>query len=395
MTVFSQAHINGRKYKKAKAQEAAKQYNFAQHEPHIVQNRRDPRSLFCHRTKLHLNKVPEEVEIHVKGRRFRARLQEWEEKQVRRSALAARRDAKADDRAARKKAAEAANSDDEEDPVLAKFAHLNQDSEDEISSSDDEVPCADSDAEGEGEMDEARAGREHYAKGRLAAQAKAKQPAMPQEAAEEDDGSDFEVVAVAQNSGSESEDDKGADSSMEGEAEEEDLDFEPEPTAAKKLSIARHAAREERDAAAFKTSKVVEAKPRGAKPSKIAENKSKGTETTTITESKPKGATPPAREDEDLELSGEDLNAKDTVTDSLPAVWRHGAVVESKHHGRSTDRHHGRNRGVGGEGKPSATKGDTPIKHAAGGIVKKQSFSGGGGGGSRGGLGRGRGGRGR
>ena len=69
-----EAHLAGKRYRKMKAQEAAAQYDFAQHEPHIVQNKRDPKKLFCHRTKLHLNRVPEEVEVHVKGRRFRARL---------------------------------------------------------------------------------------------------------------------------------------------------------------------------------------------------------------------------------------------------------------------------------------------------------------------------------
>ena len=123
-----QAHLNGKKYRKMKALEAVQHYNFAQHEPHIVQHKKDPRKLFCNRTKLHLNKVPAEVEVHIKGRRFRARLQEWEEKQERRAAKAARAQAKAEHRDACKAAAAArAGSDDEEDPVLAKFAQTKVD----------------------------------------------------------------------------------------------------------------------------------------------------------------------------------------------------------------------------------------------------------------------------
>jgi len=274
----SQAHLNGKKYSKAKARAKASEYDFAQHEPHIVQNKRDPRKLFCHRTKLHLNKVPEEVQLHVNGRRFRARMQEWEEKQKRRAIKLARTQAKAEGRAARAAAA-ALGSDDEEDPVLAKFAHLSKDSESEdLSSEDDEVPYADSDSEGGAEVDEARTAKQHYNtgrlaaqaqaqsmveddeartakqhydKGRLAAQAQAKKQAQPM--VEDDEGSDFEVVAGEESEGSDSE---GAGAGKRGMAhsrmEEEGSESEPEATAAKQLSIARHAARHERDAAASK-----------------------------------------------------------------------------------------------------------------------------------------------
>ena len=278
----AQAHLNGKKYSKAKARAKANEYDFAQHEPHIVQNKRDPRKLFCHRTKLHLNKVPEEVQLHVNGRRFRARMQEWEEKQKRRAVKLARTQAKAEGRAARAAAA-ALGSDDEEDPVLAKFAHLAQESESEdLSSDDDEVPYADSDAEGGAEMaeartskqhyntgslaaqaqaqqqeqsmvedDEARTAKQHYNKGRLAAQAQAKKQAQPM--IEDDEGSDFEVVAGEDSEGSDS---QGAGAGKSGMAhnrmEEDGSESEPDATAAKQLSIARHAARHERDAAASK-----------------------------------------------------------------------------------------------------------------------------------------------
>jgi hypothetical protein len=278
----AQAHLNGKKYSKAKTRAKANEYDFAQHEPHIVQNKRDPRKLFCHRTKLHLNKVPEEVQLHVNGRRFRARMQEWEEKQKRRAIKLARTQAKAEGRAARAAAA-ALGSDEEEDPVLAKFAHLAQDSESEdLSSDDDEVPYADSDAEGGAEMDEARTAKQHYNtgrlaaqaqaqqqeqsmveddeartakqhynKGRLAAQAQAKKQAQPM--IKDDEVSDFEVVAGEDSEGSDS---QGAGAGKSGMAhnrmEEDGSESEPDATAAKQLSIARHAARHERDAAASK-----------------------------------------------------------------------------------------------------------------------------------------------
>jgi len=142
-----EAHLKGKKYSKAKAMEKVKQYDFAKHLPHIVENKRDPRKLFCHRTKLHLNKVPEEVETHVNGRRFRARMNEWEEKQKRRAAKLARTKDKADARAARKAALSADGSDNEEDPVLAKFAGIiSDDDDDELNSDDDDdVRLADSD----------------------------------------------------------------------------------------------------------------------------------------------------------------------------------------------------------------------------------------------------------
>ena len=186
--------MNGKKYRKMKALETAKQYDFAQHAPHIVQHKTDPRKLFCHRTKLHLNKVPAEVEVHVKGRRFRARLQEWEEKQKRRADKAARVQAKAEYRDARKAALATAGggSDEEEDPVLAKFAHLADDDDDDDDDGDDG-----DDGDGQGEMDAARSSKEQYKTSRAAAKAQ-------EQVAEEDDG-EFEVVSASEDSYSSSE----------------------------------------------------------------------------------------------------------------------------------------------------------------------------------------------
>ena len=39
----------------------------------------DPKLLFCHLTKTPLNKIPEEIETHVSGKRFKLRLKKREE----------------------------------------------------------------------------------------------------------------------------------------------------------------------------------------------------------------------------------------------------------------------------------------------------------------------------
>ena len=366
-----EAHLAGKRYRKMKAQEAAAQYDFAQHEPHIVQNKRDPKKLFCHRTKLHLNRVPEEVEVHVKGRRFRARLQEWEEKQKRRAAKAAKTQQKADVRAAAKVDRQRAGSDEDEDPVLAKFAHLaGDDSEDEddddASSDDDEVPewngkqprrkakahesdgsndetpYADSDAEGEEEMDHARAAKEHYNRGRLAAQAQAQQHAPAAEADEDQAGSDFEVVAGEYSSSggdaaSDSED--AAESSGEG-ADSEDAE---QLTAAKKLSMARHAARKERDAAS------------NGEPHKSGSA----------------GACEPSGSEDGPAVVGAVTSSSSSDSTAGAGVWHHGVQV-SKHHGRSKDKRHVSKKHVFNRNKHGGNQG-VDAKGSAG---KKRAYDG-------------------
>ncbi|EKX44393.1 hypothetical protein GUITHDRAFT_57834, partial [Guillardia theta CCMP2712] len=74
-----EAHISGKKYRQAKAKQQADEFDWKQYEPNIVQSKKDPTKLFCHLTKTSLNKTPEEIKLHVNGRRFRARLAEREE----------------------------------------------------------------------------------------------------------------------------------------------------------------------------------------------------------------------------------------------------------------------------------------------------------------------------
>ncbi|OQS00058.1 hypothetical protein THRCLA_06269, partial [Thraustotheca clavata] len=61
------AHINSKRFKKA-----TKWYNhdFSQYEPYIVAHRRKPKCLYCNVTGIVLNRIPSEVEKHMKGKKF-------------------------------------------------------------------------------------------------------------------------------------------------------------------------------------------------------------------------------------------------------------------------------------------------------------------------------------
>lgn len=57
----------------AKYQKALKWYNndFEKYEPHIVADKRDSKKLYCTITGTKLNRIPEEVEKHVNGKRYK------------------------------------------------------------------------------------------------------------------------------------------------------------------------------------------------------------------------------------------------------------------------------------------------------------------------------------
>ncbi len=61
------SHINGKKYKKA-----LEWYNkdFSKYLPYIVAHKSDPTKLYCNVTKQELNKIPDQVEKHIAGKRF-------------------------------------------------------------------------------------------------------------------------------------------------------------------------------------------------------------------------------------------------------------------------------------------------------------------------------------
>jgi hypothetical protein len=44
--------------------------DFKRYEPYIVAHKKEPKLLYCTLTKKKLNKIPEEIEAHVKGKRF-------------------------------------------------------------------------------------------------------------------------------------------------------------------------------------------------------------------------------------------------------------------------------------------------------------------------------------
>lgn len=52
--------------------------DFSQYEPHIVPHKSNPKLLFCKLTQLEINRIPVQVEAHVKGKRFQNRKQEKE-----------------------------------------------------------------------------------------------------------------------------------------------------------------------------------------------------------------------------------------------------------------------------------------------------------------------------
>lgn len=69
-------HWSGNKYKNAKARS---RYDFTQHEPWIVQNKKDPYLLFCMLTKQPLCKLQKVIEGHVQGKRYKRLLKEAQE----------------------------------------------------------------------------------------------------------------------------------------------------------------------------------------------------------------------------------------------------------------------------------------------------------------------------
>ncbi|KDO32402.1 hypothetical protein SPRG_02879 [Saprolegnia parasitica CBS 223.65] len=61
------AHLNSKRYKKATEWYS---FDFSQYEPYIVSHRRKPKCLYCNVTGLVLNKIPSEIEKHMKGKKF-------------------------------------------------------------------------------------------------------------------------------------------------------------------------------------------------------------------------------------------------------------------------------------------------------------------------------------
>jgi hypothetical protein len=65
-------YIEGKKYKHMRDWYAQ---DFTKYEPYIVSHRTNPKLLYCNVTKMELNKIPEEIEVHVNGRRYKKLLE--------------------------------------------------------------------------------------------------------------------------------------------------------------------------------------------------------------------------------------------------------------------------------------------------------------------------------
>ncbi|XP_062411001.1 surfeit locus protein 2 [Sardina pilchardus] len=66
----------GKKYKKLSA---VAEFDYRQHEPHVVPSTKEPNHLFCKLTLRHINRLPHHVLRHVNGKRFQKALQKFKE----------------------------------------------------------------------------------------------------------------------------------------------------------------------------------------------------------------------------------------------------------------------------------------------------------------------------
>ncbi|XP_006863891.1 PREDICTED: surfeit locus protein 2 [Chrysochloris asiatica] len=72
-----QLYTRGRKYQRLVS--AAPAFDYAEFEPHIVPSTKNPHQLFCKLTLRHINKCPEHVLRHTRGRRFQKALRQYKE----------------------------------------------------------------------------------------------------------------------------------------------------------------------------------------------------------------------------------------------------------------------------------------------------------------------------
>ncbi|KAM9207338.1 surfeit locus protein 2 [Dugong dugon] len=72
-----QVYTRGKKYQRLVR--AVPAFDYAEFEPHIVPSTKNPRQMFCKLTLRHINKCPEHVLRHTRGRRFQRALQKYEE----------------------------------------------------------------------------------------------------------------------------------------------------------------------------------------------------------------------------------------------------------------------------------------------------------------------------
>ncbi|XP_028918590.1 surfeit locus protein 2 isoform X2 [Ornithorhynchus anatinus] len=74
-----QAYTSGHKYRRLTAAVDPGTFHYQQFHPHIVPSNKNTHQLFCKLTLRHINKLPEHVLRHVRGRRYQRALQRYEE----------------------------------------------------------------------------------------------------------------------------------------------------------------------------------------------------------------------------------------------------------------------------------------------------------------------------
>uniref|UniRef100_A0A8C3WI58 Surfeit 2 n=1 Tax=Catagonus wagneri TaxID=51154 RepID=A0A8C3WI58_9CETA len=72
-----QVYTRGKKYRRLVRTSPA--FDYAEFEPHIVPSTKNPHQLFCKLTLRHINKSPEHVLRHTRGRRYQRALRKYEE----------------------------------------------------------------------------------------------------------------------------------------------------------------------------------------------------------------------------------------------------------------------------------------------------------------------------
>lgn len=65
--------------------------DFSKYEPNIVPNKRNPHKLYCTVTKQYLNKIPKEIEQHIKGKHYLHCLKEKQQKEAKKQEIDARK----------------------------------------------------------------------------------------------------------------------------------------------------------------------------------------------------------------------------------------------------------------------------------------------------------------
>lgn len=85
-------YVSGKKYKHATEWYA---HDYSQYKDHYIVPGRTPRTMYCQVTRLTLNQIPEEIEKHISGRKYKNAKIVYEQNIERKKASNAKRDAKA------------------------------------------------------------------------------------------------------------------------------------------------------------------------------------------------------------------------------------------------------------------------------------------------------------